>query len=174
MHVIFSVRLPLIFSTLMLCASTVQAQEKAPPVVEHGGASYYADKFQGRTTASGEPHDQNALTAASKDLPLGSTATVTNLKNGKTVDVEITDRGPYAPGRVIDLSKRAATSIGIGAKQGVAPVRVEANAANQPTAELKEKVAKVGEAKADQAKAATRQAHKRALPSHKPAAHLPN
>src|SRR5690348_2654026 len=68
------------------------------PVVEHGIASYYGDQFQGRTTASGDVHDQNELSAASRDLPLGSKARVTNLENGKSVEVEINDRGPYAHG----------------------------------------------------------------------------
>lgn len=135
---------------LLLCALPVHADE-APradvvsAVVEHGGASYYSDKFQGKPTASGELHDQNALTAASRDLPLGSTARVTNLENGKSVEVEITDRGPYAKGVVIDLSKRAARTIGIDTDQGVARVRVEASANDQPTAELKQQVVAIGE-----------------------------
>lgn len=155
-----------ILGALLFFAAPVKADEPArsptpPTVVEHGEASYYSDKFQGKPTASGVPHDQNALTAASKDLPLGSTATVTNLENGKTVEVEITDRGPFAPGRVVDLSKRAARSIGIDKTQGTAPVRVEASAEDQPTAELQDKVAdlsakhavRAGRAKAGPAKA---------------------
>ncbi len=123
-----------VFGAALLFAFPVHAFDaaRAPAIVEQGRASYYSDKFQGKPTASGELHDQNALTAASRVLPLGSTATVTNLDNGKSVDVEITDRGPYAKGHVIDLSKRAAVSIGIGRKQGTAPVRVEAVAAAQP------------------------------------------
>jgi rare lipoprotein A len=134
---------------LLLFACPVHADEApragvAPAVVEHGGASYYSDRFQGRPTASGELHDQNALTAASRDLPLGSTARVTNLENGKSVEVEITDRGPYAKGLVIDLSKRAAHTIGMDMEQGITPVRVEASENAQPTAELKQQVADVG------------------------------
>ena len=133
---------------VLFCAVSAQAGDPAlagpAAVVEHGGASYYSDKFQGRPTASGELHDQNALTAASRDLPLGATATVTNLENGKSVEVEIIDRGPYARGRVIDLSKRAASTIGIGRAQGIAQVRVEASASAQPTPELNEQVAAVG------------------------------
>ncbi|MHB1205143.1 MAG: septal ring lytic transglycosylase RlpA family protein [Rhodospirillaceae bacterium] len=135
---------------LLLYALPVHADEApradvASAVVEHGGASYYSDKFQGKPTASGELHDQNALTAASRDLPLGSTARVTNLENGKSVEVEITDRGPYARGLVIDLSKRAASTIGINTDRGVAPVRVEASANSQPTAELKQQIVAIGE-----------------------------
>jgi rare lipoprotein A len=113
------------------------------PVVEHGIASYYGDQFQGRTTASGTPHDQNALSAASRDLPLGTKAQVTNLENGKSVEVEIKDRGPYVRGRVIDLSKRAARALGIGSREGLARVIVQAHPADQPTPELKEQVADV-------------------------------
>ena len=125
---------------------------KELPVVEHGIASYYGDQFQGRTTASGELHDQNELSAASRDLPLGSKARVTNLENGKSVEVEIKDRGPYVRGRVIDLSKRAARILGIGQRKGVARVIVQAHPADQPTPELKDQVAQVAAKK----RAATR------------------
>lgn len=90
-----------------------------------GKASVYHDHFQGRKTATGETFSQHKLTAASRDLPLGSKATVTNQENGKSVDVEVNDRGPYVNGRVIDLSKTAAKQIGVD-KQGVVPVIVEA------------------------------------------------
>jgi rare lipoprotein A len=90
-----------------------------------GKASVYHDHFQGRKTATGETFSQHKLTAASRELPLGSKATVTNRANGKSVDVEVNDRGPYVHGRVIDLSKTAAQQIGVD-KQGVAPVIVEA------------------------------------------------
>lgn len=137
-----------ILGAVLLSAYSAHADDAAragaPSVVEHGGASYYSDKLQGRPTASGELHDQNALTAASRDLPLGATAIVTNLENGKSVEVEIIDRGPYARGRVIDLSKRAASTIGIDRAQGIAQVRVEARPSAQPTPELNEQVAAVG------------------------------
>jgi rare lipoprotein A len=116
---------------------------KELPVVERGIASYYGDQFQGRTTASGVPHDQNELSAASRDLPLGAKARVTNLENGKSVEVEIKDRGPYVRGRVIDLSKRAARDIGIGRREGLARVIVQVHPADQPTAALKDEVAGV-------------------------------
>lgn len=131
-----------ILGAFLLCAAPAAADDapaaRAETVIQQGVASVYSDKFQGRPTASGELHDQNAFTAASRSLPLGATATVTNLKNGKTVEVEILDRGPYARGRVIDLSKRAAASLGI---DGTAPVRIEASAGDQPTQELQDKVA---------------------------------
>ena len=70
-------------------------------------ASYYGGKFHGRTTASGEVYNMNALTAAHKTLPFGTKVKVTNKKNGKAVFVRINDRGPFIKGRVIDLSKAA-------------------------------------------------------------------
>lgn len=75
-------------------------------------------------TASGDSFDQTKLIAAHKTFPLGSRARVTNLKNGKTVEVEITDRGPFVEGRIIDLSKAAAEKWGLTGS-GTAPVQVE-------------------------------------------------
>lgn len=77
-----------------------------------GIASYYGSKFHGKRTASGSIYNMHALTAAHKTLPFGSKVRVTNLKNNKTVDVKITDRGPFIKGRVIDLSKKANEIIG--------------------------------------------------------------
>ncbi len=78
-----------------------------------GIASYYGARFHGRRTANGERFDMHALTAAHKTLPFGTKVEVTNPRNGKTVTVRINDRGPYAHGRTIDLSRAAAQSIGI-------------------------------------------------------------
>ena len=90
---------------------------------ETGYASWYGGKFQGRQTANGETFDTNTLTAAHKTLPFGTIVEVTNLKNGKSVQVRINDRGPFVEGRIIDLSRAAAVEIGMmGA--GIAPVRV--------------------------------------------------
>ena len=91
---------------------------------QKGVASYYADKFQGRKTASGKRFRQEALTGAHRTLPLGTKVRVTNLKNGKSVEVEINDRGPFIKGRIMDLSKRAARKIGM-IRSGIAQVRVE-------------------------------------------------
>ena len=91
-----------------------------------GEASYYGKHHQGKNTANGETFNQNALTAAHPTLPLGSETKVTNLENGKSVQVEINDRGPYAKGRDIDLSKKAAQEIGVTKKEGEAPVKIEA------------------------------------------------
>jgi rare lipoprotein A len=89
-----------------------------------GQASYYADKFDGRMTANGEKFDQKALTAAHKTLPFGTLLKVTNLDNGKTVQVRINDRGPYVGDRLIDLSKAAAQQLDMMGS-GLANVEVE-------------------------------------------------
>src|SRR5512132_2529700 len=94
--------------------------------VQHGIASWYGPGFHGRKTASGERFNQHELTAAHKRLPLGTKATVTNLKNGKTIEVEINDRGPYARGRILDLSRAAADRLGMK-NAGTTRVRVEVN-----------------------------------------------
>src|SRR5258707_14810127 len=70
------------------------AQTGEPTARREGGASFYSDHFQGHKTATGERFTQNKLTAASPDLPLGANVTVTNRENGKSVDVEVNDRGP--------------------------------------------------------------------------------
>jgi rare lipoprotein A len=90
-----------------------------------GVASWYGPGFHGRRTASGERFDQNDLTAAHRKLPLGTEVRVTNLENGRSITVEINDRGPYVKGRVIDLSKAAARRLGM-VEDGVAEVRIEA------------------------------------------------
>ena len=74
-------------------------------VAEQGKASFYADKYHGRTTASGERFSQQAATAAHLKLPFGTRVKVTNIANNKSVVVRINDRGPYIRGRIIDLSK---------------------------------------------------------------------
>lgn len=92
--------------------------------VMKGGASYYADKYEGRPTASGEAFSQKKLTAAHKTLKFGTMVRVTNLSNNKKVDVKINDRGPYVNGRIIDLSRAAAEKIDL-IRAGVAQVTVE-------------------------------------------------
>lgn len=92
-------------------------------VSEQGRASYYADKFQGRKTASGATFSQHKRTAAHRSLPFGTKLKVTDLDNGKTVRVKVTDRGPFVEGRMIDLSKKAARKLGM-LQQGVANVEI--------------------------------------------------
>ena len=92
--------------------------------VMEGIASYYGAELHGRRTASGVPFDMYAFTAAHKTLPFGTRAKVTYLATGKSVVVEINDRGPYVPGRIIDLSAAAAKAIGLYAN-GIGKVRIE-------------------------------------------------
>lgn len=96
-----------------------------PAVVEIGLASWYGPPYAGRKGADGTVYDQNAMTAANLTLPLGSIVRVTNLATEQTVVVKITDRGPFVPGRIIDLSLAAAKATGIY-RMGVAKVRIEA------------------------------------------------
>ena len=90
---------------------------------ETGVASWYGPGFHNKTTANGETYDQNDLTAAHRTLPMPSYVRVTNLDNGRAIVLRVNDRGPYAHGRVIDVSKRAAQLLGFQ-KQGTAKVRV--------------------------------------------------
>ena len=89
-----------------------------------GLASWYGPNFHGRLTANGEVYDQFALSAAHPTMPLPSYAKVTNMENGASVVVRVNDRGPFAKGRIIDLSSRAAQLLGY-TKKGVAKVKVE-------------------------------------------------
>ena len=89
-----------------------------------GKASFYAMKFSGRKTASGERLHHDSLTCAHRTYPFGTRLKVTNPSNGRSVIVRVTDRGPYVKGRIIDLSVRAARELGI-ISQGIAPVVVE-------------------------------------------------
>jgi rare lipoprotein A len=98
--------------------------DSRPGTVEVGTASWYGPGFHGNLTSGGEVYDQYDLTAAHQTLPLGTRVAVTNLQNGKEVEVRVNDRGPFVKGRSIDLSYAAARSIGaIG--PGTIPVRIE-------------------------------------------------
>lgn len=94
----------------------------APPPYQWGRASFYTDRLAGRPTATGEPYDPGAFTAAHRTLPLGSVVDVARM-DGRHVRVRINDRGPYVDGRVINLSRRAATEIGM-VRDGVVDVVV--------------------------------------------------
>lgn len=119
-------------ATSTLAAASGQLGQR---VVSDGVASWYGPKFAGRQTANGEIFDPSQLTAAHKTLPFGTQVRVTNLNNGRSVTVRINDRGPFKPGRVIDLSRAAAERVGmIGS--GTAPVSLElvnSSAAQRPT-----------------------------------------
>ena len=89
-----------------------------------GTASWYGEDFNGRLTANGEVYDMYNFTAAHKTLPLGTVVKVTDLENGKTVEVRINDRGPYVKGRIIDLSRTAGRAIGMR-ESGTARVKLD-------------------------------------------------
>ncbi len=90
---------------------------------QRGTASFYADAFHGRLTASGERFDMYAMTCAHRTLPFGTMLEVENISNGRTVVVCVNDRGPFVSGRIVDLSKGAADRIGM-LSQGTAEVRL--------------------------------------------------
>lgn len=100
------------------------ASDKRVGHTETGQASYYADRYNDRPTASGEIYQSAEETAAHRTLPFGSLVRVTNLKNGKSLVVRINDRGPFVRGRVIDLSRAAFESIG-HASDGLLHVEIE-------------------------------------------------
>lgn len=105
--------------------TVVQYQGKFKPFKKTAHASYYADRFHGRRTASGRVYDKNKLTAAHKSLPFGTKIRVTNLANGKSVIVEVIDRGPFVRGREIDLSRKAFYSIASSSGMGYINVALE-------------------------------------------------
>ena len=105
------------------CASTNRPAATPPDLAEVGEASWYGIEERGRPTASGEPMDPGALTAAHLTLPFGTIVEVTNLESGASVHVRINDRGPFVKSRVIDLSHEAARRLGM-VQRGVAPVRL--------------------------------------------------
>lgn len=98
--------------------------KEEPAYDETGIASWYGSQFHGRKTANGETFNKELLTAAHRTLPMPTLARVTNLENGKSVVVRVNDRGPFAHGRVIDLSEQGATLLGFR-QQGTARVRVQ-------------------------------------------------
>lgn len=109
----------LIFSTAFILFATFCFGQ-----TQTGKASFYADKFEGRPTASGEKYKHNKLTAAHKSLPFGTVIRVTNLKNNLSVEVTVNDRGPYVEGRIVDLSKSAAEKLEF-VNIGLADVKIE-------------------------------------------------
>jgi rare lipoprotein A len=103
-----------------------------------GTASVYARRFGGRKMADGTRLDLNDHVAASRTLPLGTEARVTNLETGRSTRVTIQDRGPYAKGRILDLTPAAAETIGITPKQGVAKVEVQPLGVPSPVGDRKD------------------------------------
>ena len=104
-----SIIILVILHLFILLPPPLSAQEKTI----RGNASYYADKFHGRPTASGEPYNKDSMTCAHLKYPFGTMLKVRNPINGRTVTVRVTDRGPYVKSRVIDLSRAAAQKLDI-------------------------------------------------------------
>jgi rare lipoprotein A len=113
------IRHSIIAAFFILCLSSC-----ARKITETGKGSFYADKFHGRTTASGARFSQHKMTAAHRTLPFGTKVKVVNMANGRSVKVTINDRGPFAPGRIIDVSKKAAQKLGM-VNAGVANVEIK-------------------------------------------------
>ncbi|MEP7277178.1 MAG: septal ring lytic transglycosylase RlpA family protein [Bacteroidota bacterium] len=107
---------------------TGQARHKR---IEYGTASYYANKFQGRPTASGERYDKNKMTCAHNSLPMGTWIKVTNIKNKRSVIVRVTDRLHHSNKRLVDLSMIAAARLGY-LRKGLTRVKVEVLAKKHP------------------------------------------
>lgn len=107
---------------LAIIAGPVQAGRVGQ--VQEGIASYYHDSLHGNRTASGQVYDKNAITAAHKTLPLGTKVRVTDKDSGKSIVVQVNDRGPFVRGRIIDLSRGAARQLGM-IRKGLAKVEVE-------------------------------------------------
>jgi rare lipoprotein A len=126
----------------------VQRLASLPPIVPHntridhsgrkekGRLSYYSQHFNNRKMADGKRFNPDSNVAASKTLPLGTTAKVTNLQNGKSATVQVEDRGPFVDGRVVDVTPKVANELDMQ-KQGVAPVVVAPIAVPQPNGEVK-------------------------------------
>src|SRR6266568_3878919 len=131
--------LPLLFTG---CASAPRSINPAPaaapsisPSAMIGVASYYGKEYQGKKTASGEIYDMNKMTAAHRTLPFGVNVRVTDLSSDRSVVVRVNDRGPFARGRIIDLSLAAARKLGI-IRAGRATVKLEIAAGAAGSAEL--------------------------------------
>jgi rare lipoprotein A len=101
-----------------------RGEEGAAGRIEVGVASFYARRFHGRRTASGARYDEDALTCAHPSAPFGTRLRVTDLETGRSVVVTVNDRGPFARGRVVDLSLAAARALGM-VERGLARVRVD-------------------------------------------------
>ncbi|GAB3297355.1 hypothetical protein GCM10027511_11970 [Hymenobacter humi] len=123
--------LPLLVLALLASCNSSRSVSKGPAAprstrgtyTQKGLGSYYANKFAGRATASGTTYRPSEMTAAHNTLPFGTVIRVTNMRNGKAVDVTVTDRGPHTKGYIVDVSRRAAVQLDI-IEAGVVPVVV--------------------------------------------------
>ena len=121
-------------------AANVTRSDTRPLYEQQGEASWFGGAVEGRPGKSGEGVDPDQMVASHPTLPMDSVVRVTDLANGKSVEVKIVDRGPTAPGRTIDLSRKAARELGMTEK-GTAPVKIEAFAADQPTEQVRQDLA---------------------------------
>lgn len=113
------------FSILVVASSLVSACGGSKNAfTQSGQGSYYADKFNGRPTASGAPYRPGQMTAAHNTLPFGTRIKVTNVKNGRSVKVTVNDRGPHVKGRIVDVSRKAARKLDL-VEAGVVPVQLK-------------------------------------------------
>lgn len=112
------------FIIFVLTAFCITMNAQAETVFQQGKASYYGKAHHGKKTASGKRFNMHAMTAAHRSLPFGTQLKVTSKDTGKSVIVTINDRGPYAGGRILDLSQEAARQLGM-IKQGVGVVTLE-------------------------------------------------
>ncbi len=110
-------------SLLAVALALGLAPTKVAAAPEEGVAAFYADRFEGRRTASGERYDGRQLTCAHRTHPFGAILEVTDLATGRSVRVRVNDRGPWTKGRILDLSKAAARTLGM-IERGTARVRV--------------------------------------------------
>lgn len=113
----------LMFGAVIAGAYTLGKSMQRPDHELNGLASWYGERYHGKTTACGEPFDMRLFTAAHRTLPCGAKVRVENLNNGKAVVVRINDRGPFIEGRVIDLSRAAARKVDM-VEAGVAEVTI--------------------------------------------------
>jgi len=123
----FLKKLIILLFSLTILGCTSAEPESVPKWVgytETGKASFYGDQHQSKKTASGDPYNNDLKTAAHRDIPFGSKIRVTNVDNGKSVVVKVNDRGPFAKGRIVDLSKSAFSSIG-NTSSGLINVQIE-------------------------------------------------
>jgi len=133
LKVLLPTLLVIVLFLVTACARHVAYERRTPPPerrevkkgeVQYGIASWYGADFHGKHTSSGEVYDMYQLTCAHNTLPLGTIVMVTNLENGKSVELKVNDRGPFVKGRIIDLSYAAARMLDMH-EQGTAMVKVE-------------------------------------------------
>lgn len=117
--------LPVLLVALLAACNSSRGVSNGPrgTYTQTGLGSYYADKFVGRATASGAPYRPGQMTAAHNTLPFGTLIRVTNTRNGRSVEVTVTDRGPHTKGYIVDVSRRAAVQLDI-IQAGVVPVQL--------------------------------------------------